>query len=85
MNDGQTSEVDVAELETAPTELPPAPPAKKRRGFACLSVERRTEIARLGGAAVQATGKTHRFTKETASAAGKKGVLARRARKECAA
>lgn len=45
----------------------------ENRGFASLSTERRQEIASMGGKAAQAKGTGHRWTKETASAAGKKG------------
>lgn len=42
---------------------------KKPRGFAAMTPERRAELARLGGKAVQASGKAHRFTREEARAA----------------
>lgn len=44
-----------------------------RRGFASMSPERRAEISRLGGRAAQQQGVAHRFTKDTAREAGKKG------------
>ena len=46
---------------------------RKPRGFATLSKERRSEIARAGGRAAQASGKAHRFTSDEARAAGRKG------------
>ncbi len=55
------------------TTLPP----KKPRGFAAISPERRSEIARRGGVAAHAGGTAHQFTKAEASAAGKKGGLAK--------
>jgi general stress protein YciG len=48
---------------------------KKPRGFALLTVEKRKEIASTGGKKVQALGKAHVFTSETASKAGRKGGL----------
>lgn len=45
----------------------------KRRGFASMSEERRQEVARNGGRAVQAKGTGHRWDKKDAAAAGKKG------------
>ena len=45
---------------------------KKKRGFGSMSKEKRREIASLGGRAAQAAGTAHRWTKEEASAAGKK-------------
>lgn len=46
------------------------------KGFASLSPERRRELASQGGKAAQATGRTHRYTSETARQAGRKGGLA---------
>lgn len=46
---------------------------KKPRGFAALTPERRKEIAALGAKAVREAGTAHKFTHETAKAAGKKG------------
>jgi len=42
------------------------------RGFAALTTEQRKEIASQGGRAAHAGGNAHQFTKEEASAAGKK-------------
>lgn len=50
-----------------------APKPKARRGFACLSPERQREIAAKGGRASHAKGTGHRWTKEEAAAAGKRG------------
>lgn len=46
---------------------------KQHRGFATLSTERRREIARMGGKAAQARGRGHRWDREEARAAGRKG------------
>ena len=46
---------------------------QKARGFAAMSPERRAELGRMGGKAVQASGKGHRFTSEEAREAGRKG------------
>lgn len=54
----------------------------KPRGFARLSPEHRRELARRGGKAVQATGKEHRWTREQARAAGRKGGIARKQPKQ---
>jgi uncharacterized protein len=53
------------------TEQQPKP--KQRKGLACMTPERRREIAQIGGRAAQAKGTAHRFNKETAKAAGHKG------------
>lgn len=47
--------------------------ASKPRGMAALSPKRRREIAAMGGKAVQAQGKGHRFTTKEARTAGRKG------------
>jgi general stress protein YciG len=49
------------------------PSGRKLRGFASMDPAKRREIASLGGKAVQATGKAHRFNSEEARAAGRKG------------
>lgn len=46
---------------------------KKPRGFAAISRERQREIAQLGGLAAQKSGNAHRYTSETAVAAGSRG------------
>lgn len=43
------------------------------RGLAAMSLERRREIASMGGRTSQARGTAHQWTAEEASAAGKKG------------
>ncbi len=48
-------------------------PKKLRKGFAAMSPEQRRAIASRGGKAVQAAGTAHRWTSETARAAGKIG------------
>lgn len=45
----------------------------KPRGFAAMTPERHKEIASTGGKAAHRLGVAHKFTKEQASAAGKKG------------
>lgn len=52
------------------------PKTKKPQGFATMTPERRRELAIKGGRAAQASGKAHRFTKETAVVAGRKGGYA---------
>lgn len=50
----------------------------KASGFASLSKERRTEIARQGGQASHAKMLAHQFDSDTARAAGRKGGLAKK-------
>lgn len=50
-----------------------SPSTPKPRGLACISPERRREIARMGGTAARDQGKIRLFTAETGSAAGKLG------------
>lgn len=45
----------------------------KDRGFASMSRERRSEIARMGGRAAQAQGTAHRWSVTEAKEAGAKG------------
>ena len=49
---------------------------KKPKGFACISIERRKEIASLGGKAAHTAGTAHQFTPEEAKEAGRKGGVA---------
>lgn len=46
---------------------------KQRRGFAAMSQEKRSEIARKGGRAAHVKGTAHQFTSEEAREAGRKG------------
>jgi len=46
---------------------------KKPRGFACMTPDRRSEIARMGGQAVPADKRTYSIDKSKASASGKIG------------
>ena len=50
------------------------------RGLASLSLERRREIAQLGGRASQASGRGHRYDSELAREAGAKGGKANAAK-----
>jgi general stress protein YciG len=65
--------------------------AKKKkkllRGLACLSPQRRREIAAKGGKASQARGTGHRWSSEEAAVAGRKGgkISRRRSKKYTAA
>jgi general stress protein YciG len=62
---------------------------KRPKGFAAMSPERRTAIARKGGQQAQATGRAHRWNSESGRAAGIVGgdrsAIARAARKQEAA
>ncbi len=51
----------------------PAPPAKLRRGFSCMTPERRREIARKGGASVPAHKRSYAKDRALAAEAGRKG------------
>lgn len=52
-----------------------------RRGFASMSPQRQREIASLGGQAAHRSGRAHEFTSDEAREAGRKGGLARAARR----
>ncbi len=52
-----------------------APKHKLRRGFACMSVERRAEVARAGGRKAHQVGSAHEFSSAEARNAGRKGGL----------
>lgn len=49
------------------------------RGFASMTPERRREIASAGGRAAHEQGTAHRWTREEAREAGRKGGAAKRA------
>ncbi len=49
---------------------------KARRGFAAMSVEKRTALARLGGASVPADRRSFSQSKDLAASAGAKGGAA---------
>jgi general stress protein YciG len=57
---------------------PEAPRVKARRGFACLSLERRREAARKGGASVPAHKRSFSRDKDLAAKAGSAGGRATR-------
>jgi general stress protein YciG len=48
----------------------------KKRGFASMDKERMHEIVRKAGKKAHALGKAHKFTKEEAQKAGRKGGIA---------
>ena len=50
-----------------------SPPAKQRRGLACMTPERRAEIARKGGASVPAHKRAYAQDRTLAAEAGRKG------------
>ncbi len=66
--------------ETTPPNDSSSPAAvarpRARRGFAAMSPERQRELASQGGRAAQRAGTAHRFTREEARIAGRKGGLA---------
>lgn len=57
------------------TKIDPAT-GKQRRGFASMSLEKRTAIARLGGAGADADKRSFSLNRKLAAAAGRKGGLA---------
>lgn len=57
---------------------------KKKQGFASMSKEDRTRIARSGGLEAQKRGTAHRFTSEEAVEAGKLGGAATAAKRKAA-
>lgn len=54
---------------------------KARRGFAAMDPERRRAFAAAGGKASHAKGTGHRFTRDEAIAAGRKGGRAARTKR----
>lgn len=50
-----------------------------RRGFGSMDPERQRQIASMGGKRAHEDGTAHQFTSQEASAAGRKGGLARAA------
>lgn len=59
---------------------PVEPKPKARRGFACLSIERRRAAAAKGGASVPAHKRSFSKSKDLAASAGSKGGKATRKR-----
>lgn len=55
---------------------------KHLRGFASMSPEKQREIARKGGRAAHQKGTAHEWTSDEAIAAGRKGGMAARRRRE---
>lgn len=53
---------------------------KSRRGFAAMDADKKRLISSKGGKAAHAKGTAHKFTREEAIAAGRKGGLAAHAR-----
>lgn len=57
----------------------------KRRGFASIPKDRAREIHSMGGKAAHAKGTAHKWTPEQAREAGRKGGLAKHAKRAQAA
>lgn len=51
-------------------------PINRLRGFACISVERRREIASMGGKSVPKEKRSYSIDRDLASSSGKKGGAA---------
>jgi uncharacterized protein len=56
-----------------------------KRGFAAMPIEKVRALGSMGGKAVQAAGKAHRWNKETGRAAGRLGGLAARTKRQSTA
>lgn len=56
--------------------------AMSDRGFASMEPSKQRRIASMGGKTAHIRGTAHKFTKEEAKAAGRKGGLARKAKKQ---
>lgn len=61
------------------TITPTTEPARKPRGFAAISPERRSEIARMGGLSVKPENRSFARSRELAASAGRKGGAVRKA------
>jgi general stress protein YciG len=59
-----------------PANLDQSPRPKARRGFAAMDPDKVKAIAQKGGVAVHAKGTAHRFSKDQAREAGRKGGMA---------
>ena len=71
--------MDSTNSHTTTTLIPQAaeaPKPKARRGFAAIDPEKVKAIAQKGGVAVHAKGTAHRFSKDQAREAGRKGGMA---------
>lgn len=53
------------------------PQTMKPRGFAAMTPERRTEVAKMGGASVSPNNRSFSVNRELAKEAGRKGGLAK--------
>ena len=63
---------DISTIVTTSETSSTTSPARRLRGFAAMSPEKKKEIASMGGRAAHACGRAHQFTSEEARAAGKK-------------
>ena len=63
---------DISTIQTTESASSSTEPARRLRGFAAMSPEKKKEIASMGGRAAHACGRAHQFTSEEARAAGKK-------------
>lgn len=72
------------EEQTVPVPVSDTIPVKRPKGFAAMSREAVSAIARKGGKAAHAAGTAHEFTSEEAKEAGRKGGTATHARRRSA-
>lgn len=68
--------MDSTNRPTNPATTEETPKPKARRGFAAMDPEKVKAIAQKGGVAVHAKGTAHRFSKDQAREAGRKGGMA---------
>ena len=72
------SESNTAETKQTVDDEPTKP--KSRRGFAVMDPELVKELSRRGGIAAHRAGTAHRFSREEARVAGRKGGIAAHAK-----
>jgi general stress protein YciG len=74
---GKKKEITLKTSDEWPENIDAPQRPRRRRGFAGLDPERRSEIARQGGRAAHAMGRAHEFTPEEARDARAKSLRAR--------
>jgi general stress protein YciG len=79
MNENETG---VTMSDSSPTSSEASSEApRKLRGFAAMAPQRVSELAKRGGVAAHRAGTAHRFTRDEAQAAGRKGGMATHAKR----
>jgi general stress protein YciG len=81
INESET-EADVTPSDSSPrSPQPSSETPRKPRGFAAMDPQLVTELAKRGGAAAHRAGTAHRFTRDEARVAGRKGGMATHAKR----